>query len=215
MIGFISQIISSLLSVVERLGYIGIFIGMTIESSVFPLPSELMLIPAGALISQGRMSFLEVFIFGLLGSIFGSAISYFLALILGRKAVEHLASKYGKVILLSKEEMDKTDKYYKNHGEITTFVGRLLPGVRHLISLPAGFAKMKFPRFIFFTSLGAGLWSLVLIYTGWLADRNQNWLAQHPILLTIIIIFVSLIIVFSYILFVKKKEKKSRSKQMN
>jgi membrane protein DedA with SNARE-associated domain len=205
----VSLIIASLLKIIEKLGYIGIFIGMAIESSFFPLPSELILIPAGALISQGKMSFAITFFSALLGSIFGALINYAIALSLGRKTIESLTLKYGKAFLISKNELDKTDRYFNIHGEITTFVGRLLPGIRHLISLPAGFARMNIKRFALFTALGAGFWSLVLIYTGWLADRHQAFIAQHPVLISVFVLLIAAVIITSYVLFIRKRKKKN------
>jgi membrane protein DedA with SNARE-associated domain len=210
MIPFITSIVAFLLSAVGKLGYVGIFISMTIESSFLPLPSELVLIPAGVLISQGKMSFLFTFFSALLGSIFGALINYVLALTLGRRTIERLISRYGKAFLINTEELSKTDKYFKTHGEITTFVGRLLPGIRHLISLPAGFSRMDVNRFCLFTAFGAAFWSLILIYSGWLADRHQAFIAQHPTLITIFIIGISVIIIGSYLAFIRRQRRKSK-----
>ena len=209
MIPFLSGIVSTLLEIINRLGYLGIFFGMTLESSFFPFPSEVILIPAGALVSQGKMSFWFVFIIAILGSLIGAMINYFIAFHLGRRAIEKLVSKYGKVIFLSRNELDKTDTYFGKHGQITTFLGRLLPGIRQLISLPAGFSKMNFTKFALFTSLGAGIWSFILILTGWLADRNQTWLSDHPTATTLIIIAFVGIIIAGYVWFMKKKSKKA------
>ena len=205
---FIAQIIPSLLGIIDKWGYIGIFIWMALESSIVPIPSELILIPAGALIAQGKMSLLIVFIFGLLGSLAGSLFSFFMGLFLGRRPIEHFLSKYGKIFFISKNELDRTEQYYKRHGQITTFIGRLLPGVRHLISLPAGFSKMNLFRFCLFTALGAGFWSLVLISIGWLAEKNQALFLEHPILLTILVILIAVLIVSIYIIFLKHKDKR-------
>lgn len=205
---FLSQIITVLLGIVSDLGYFGIFIGMTLESSFFPFPSEVILIPAGVLVAQGKMGFIPVLIIAILGSMVGALINYFIAFSLGRKAIEKLVSKFGKVLFISKSELDRTDNYFKNHGQITTFVGRLLPGIRQLISLPAGFSKMHLYRFCLFTALGAGFWSLVLILTGWLAGKNQVWLQQHPIFVTILLIAFCVLIVAAYIVFVKKRKTK-------
>lgn len=212
MIPFIASIVAFLLSVVAKLGYVGIFISMTIESSFFPLPSELVLIPAGALISQGKMSFLITLFSAILGSVFGALLNYLLALTLGRRTIEKLISKYGKAFLINTDELDKADKYFHTHGEITTFVGRLLPGIRHLISLPAGFSRMDLNRFCLFTAFGAGFWSLILLYSGWLADRHQAFIAQHPALITVFIIVISIIIIGSYIEFIRRQRRKSKAK---
>ena len=162
MTGFLSSIISWLLSAIDSLGYIGIFLGMVLESSFFPFPSEIILIPAGALVSQGKMSFIQVFLLALAGSITGALVNYVIALSLGRRGIERLVSKYGKVFFISRNELDKTDRYFENHGQITTFIGRLLPWIRQLISLPAGFSRMKLYKFVLFTGFGAGIWSLIL-----------------------------------------------------
>jgi membrane protein DedA with SNARE-associated domain len=211
MIPFIAAIVAFLLTAVEKLGYIGIFLSMTIESSFLPLPSELVLIPAGALVSQGKMNFLITFLSAILGSLFGALINYALALTLGRRVIERLISKYGKAFLINTEGLEKTDKYFHSHGEITTFIGRLLPGIRHLISLPAGFSRMNINRFCLFTAFGAGLWSLILLYAGWLADRHQAFIAQHPIFITSFIIVLCIVIIVSYILFIRRQKRKSKS----
>ncbi len=208
MISFIASAIAYLLSVVEKLSYTGVFIAMTIESSFLPLPSELILIPAGMLISQGKMNFLLTLFSSILGSLFGALINYTIALSLGRRAVETLISKYGKVLLISRNELDRTDKYFYAHGEVTTLIGRLLPGIRHLVSLPAGFSKMNLEKFVLFTAIGAGFWSIVLIYIGWLADKNQTFIAKHPTLITIFIIFVIIIVIVSYVLFIRRQRRK-------
>ena len=169
MISFIAALVSYLLGVIDKLGYIGIFIGMTIESSFIPLPSELILIPVGALIAQGKMQFSTVFLLALCGSLFGALINYSLSLLLGRRVIEHFVSKHGKAFLISKEELDKTDAYFKSHGEVTTFIGRLMPGVRHLISIPAGFSRINLYKFSLFTALG------------WLLEPGSDicWMARR------------------------------------
>lgn len=194
-------LIQGLLSLIQSLGYIGIFVGMTIESSFFPFPSELILLPAGALIAQGKMSFLAVFVAGILGSVAGAWINYFLALFLGRKAFEALIEKYGQFFLLDKEKLEKTDNYFEKHGEITTFLGRLVFVVRQLISLPAGFSKMNFSRFTLFTALGAGIWTAILILLGMFFGSTAS---THLKWITGILLIISAI---TSILYYNKKKK--------
>ena len=206
------SIIDSLLLLINSLGYLGIFIGMTIESSFVPFPSELILIPAGALIARGEMSFLPVFIASVLGSVLGALINYYLAFFLGRKTVDFLINKYGKFLFLKKEKLNRTDLYFKEHGETTTFIGRLIPLARHLISLPAGFSKMSLGKFVLFTALGAGIWTAVLIFVGYFFGSNAQ-----PVLkiITGIILVLSIIFLLAYYLRQKKnnfKDSKKRSR---
>lgn len=208
MLEFFTNFINGLLELINQLGYIGIFIGMTIESSIFPFPSEVLLIPAGALISHGEMSFIPVFLAGVLGSLAGAYLNYFLAFFLGRRATDKLIEKYGRAFLLTEERISKTEKYFENHGEITTFIARLIPGMRELISLPAGFAKMDFFRFSLFTFLGSAIWTLILIYLGYFFSENIELVKQNIVL---ILVLISLIIIISYVLFYKHKNKKNKN----
>ena len=117
MVDFFSSIINFLLSFIGGIGYIGIFLGMAIESSFFPFPSEIILIPAGALVASGEMNFFLVFAFALLGSLIGATFNFFLALYLGRTAVDIIVSKYGKFFFITKGTIQKSDKYFKEHGD--------------------------------------------------------------------------------------------------
>lgn len=200
---YLSQLIEALLSIIGELGYLGIFIGMTIESSFFPFPSEIILIPAGALIARGEMSFFPVFFAGLLGGIVGALISFFLALFLGRKTVDFLISKYGKFLFITKEKLKKSDYYFKKHGEITIFVSRLIPLIRQMISLPAGFSKMNLLKFVLFTTLGAGIWTALLIYVGFFFGSQVESTLK---LITLTIMLISLLTVIAYILVNKIKK---------
>ena len=109
------NLIEALIAVIKELGYLGIFIGMTIESSFIPFPSEIILIPAGALVAKGEMAFLFVFLAGLFGSLAGALINFFLALLLGRTAVDFLVSKYGKILFINKEKLKKSDDYFRKY----------------------------------------------------------------------------------------------------
>ncbi len=201
----ISKTTNYLLSIISNLGYFGVFIGMTIESSFIPFPSEIILIPAGVLVAKGEMSFMLVFLAGLFGSLTVALINYFLALYLGRTTINLLVSKYKRVLFINKEKLKKTDNFFKKYGSITTFTGRLIPVIRQLISLPAGFARMNLFKFCLFTSLGAGIWALILIFVGIFAGNNSAWINQNMTLITLILISLSLIIILIYML--KKKSK--------
>lgn len=153
---------------VLALGYPGIVVLMAIESSVLPLPSELVMPPAGYLASKGQMSAGLAVAAGTLGSVLGALVNYLLAVVVG----EPVLRRYGKFVLVSARSLDRTEAFFRRHGEISTFVGRLLPVIRHLISIPAGMSRMALRRFVAFTALGAGLWCGILTYLGWLIGRH-------------------------------------------
>lgn len=164
----LDDLITWLVETIFRLGYPGIVVLMAIESSVFPLPSEIVIPPAGALVAQGRMSAVLVVVAGTLGSILGALANYGLAAWLGRP----LLHRYSKYFLVREASLDRAEAFFLRHGEIGTFVGRLLPVIRHLISLPAGIARMHLGRFVLYTGLGAAIWCAVLTWVGWYLGRN-------------------------------------------
>ena len=153
---------------VLALGYPGIIVLMAIESSVLPLPSELVMPPAGYLASKGHMHAGLAVAAGTLGSVIGALVNYMLAVLVG----EPVLRRYGKYVLVSERSLDRTEAFFRRHGEISTFVGRLLPVIRHLISIPAGMSRMALGRFVAFTALGAGMWCGILTYLGWLIGRH-------------------------------------------
>ncbi len=198
--------IDYLISTISSLGYFGIFILMALESSIIPVPSEAVLIPAGFLIYQGSMSWSIVLLVSILGALVGSIISYFIAFYLGRKVVNAIILKYGKIFFLSRASIIKSEDYFDNHGEITTFIGRLIPVIRHLISLPAGFARMNLLKFSIYTSLGAGIWSVILIYLGYIFGKNYDLISNYLNIITLILLIVIILFIIIYI-FIKRKNK--------
>ena len=202
----ILQLINIIISLVREMGYFGIFIGMVIESSFFPFPSEAILLPAGALVAKGEMNFFIVLALGIAGSLCGALINFFLALYVGRSGVDFLISRYGKIIFLTKEKLKNSDKYFEKHGDITTFIGRLIPVVRQLISIPAGFSKMNLHKFIIFTSFGAGIWVTILIILGILFQNNISFIEKNMLLLSIIMLLLAGIIYTGYLIVNKKRK---------
>ena len=159
-----------LLDLFRGMGYPGIVVLMAVESSILPLPSELVMPPAGYLAAKGEMSFVLAVACGVLGSILGALANYGLAHWLGRA----FFLRRGKYVLITERALDRSERYFAAHGEISTFLGRMLPVVRHLISIPAGIARMHLGRFVVFTGLGALVWCSILTWIGWFIGSRED-----------------------------------------
>ena len=154
--------------IIETVGYFGIFVLMTLESMVAPVPSEGVMPFAGFLVTQGKFSMIAVIIASSIGSIVGSLISYYM----GAYGGKPLVLKYGKYLLLDKHHLEITERFFEKYGEKTIFFCRFIPVVRHFISIPAGVGRMKLPKFCIYTLVGATMWNAFLAYTGvWLGER--------------------------------------------
>ncbi len=169
------ELIDWLLITIGALGYPGIFILMAMESSVIPIPSELVMPPAGYLAQQGQMNMLLAILCGTAGSLAGAYANYFAAHYLGRP----LLLKYGKYVWITEKKFAKVERFFRDHGEVSTFVGRLLPVVRHLISLPAGLSGMNHVKFSLYTLAGAGLWVTVLTFIGYFIGMNRELIMRY------------------------------------
>jgi membrane protein DedA with SNARE-associated domain len=202
----ISGFTSFLVSTIGAWGYVGIVVLMAIESMFIPLPSELVLPPAGYLVQQGNFSFTLVLLCAVLGSIVGSMLMYYLAYYVGRAAFEKWAEKYGKYVLLNPNSLCKAEEFFKNHGQITIFISRLILGVRHFISLIAGFAKMNLGKFIFYTILGAGIWNCLLLIVGYICGQNKELITKNLHLISWSVLVVCVVIVAAYVILWKRKK---------
>jgi len=198
----IHELAQILVDLIFDWGYLGIFIMMAIESSFVPFPSEIVLIPAGYLASKGEMSIFMIMLSALGGSVVGAFTNYYLALTLGRKFLE----KYGKYFFIKESALEKMDEYFEKHGAISTFTGRLIPGIRQLISIPAGLAHMNLVQFSLFTLLGAGIWALILTLLGYFIGENQELINSYLKQITIGVMGALVIIAAVYY-----KIKKGRS----
>ncbi|MBC7197369.1 MAG: DedA family protein, partial [Deferribacterales bacterium] len=178
------KIVAFIVASIGGMGYIGIVLLMALESSFFPFPSEVVVPPAGYLASQGEMNIFLVILSGILGSILGAFVNYYIAYKYGR----NLLITYGKYFFINEEKFKKIESFFITHGEISTFVGRLIPGVRQYISFPAGLAKMNLTKFIFYTALGAGIWVVILAYVGYFIGNNIELIREKLHIITIIII---------------------------
>ena len=199
----IEQFAHQLVEWIFHLGYPGIFLLMAIESSFIPFPSEVVLIPAGYLAYQGEMNIFLILLFAVLGSLAGAFVNYFIALYLGRRFI----LRYGKYFFISEATLAKLDAFFQAHGHISTFTGRLVPGIRQLISVPAGIAKMDLAEFTLYTALGAGIWSLVLVLLGYFIGQEQELLQRYLKEITIAVLFVVALILVWYYRRNKKKER--------
>jgi membrane protein DedA with SNARE-associated domain len=168
------SVVQWLVETVSALGYPGLTVLMAIESSFIPLPSEVVMPPAGYLAAQGRMDPVLAVLAGTLGSVLGALFNYWFAIVVG----EPFLRRYGKYFLVSTEHLDRAEGFFARHGEISTFIGRLVPVVRQLISIPAGMARVPLGRFVAFTALGAGIWCAVLVYIGWFVGRHEATLVE-------------------------------------
>ena len=183
------------------MGYMGIFLLMMIESSFIPFPSELVLIPAGYLAQQGEMNVFLIFIASLFGSLVGAFINYFLALFIGRE----LLMRYGKYFFISNSAMEKMERFFDAHGPISTFTGRLIPGIRQLISIPAGISRMSLIPFTLYTALGAGIWSIVLIALGYVLGENKALITSYLHQITLVMLGAIIVLITVYIIRIKTK----------
>ncbi|MEO5353978.1 MAG: DedA family protein [Magnetococcus sp. XQGC-1] len=165
----------TLLELMGQLDYFAIFVLMAAESSILPVPSELVMIPAGYLVAQGVLSPTWVMLAASMGSLAGSLASYGLALWLGRPFL----LRFGKYFLITSAHLEQTERFVEKHGEVAVFTGRFIPGVRHLVSMPAGLARMRMFPFLIYTGVGASLWNGVLLLLGYMLRERQAWLEQN------------------------------------
>ena len=151
-----------------NLNYGTILLLMLLESTVIPVPSELVVAPAAYHAASGQLNVALVVLFATIGADLGASINYFAALYVGRPVIYKFAnSKWGKMCLLNQEKVEKSERYFDNHGIMATLTGRLVPGIRHLISIPAGLARMNYWKFLLYTTIGAGAWHSILAALGW------------------------------------------------
>lgn len=188
---------------INQTGYITVFIGMTMESMVFPVPSEAIMPFAGFLVAENKFSFAGVIGFSTLGSIIGSMASYFM----GRYGGKPFVNRFGKYLLLDQSELDATERFFNRFGTWTIFISRFIPVIRHLISIPAGVANMGIPRFLVLTIIGAGLWNSFLTMCGYYLRQNWQLVMKYSKIVDIVVIIILVILVALFIYRHLKKRK--------
>ena len=193
------------LHLIKIFGYPGIIAAMFVESTFLPLPSEIIIPPAAYLAAQGKFNIFLLVAFGVLGNILGALFNYFLARTLGRKIIYGLAdSRAAHWLFISREKLERSEKYYLAYGKSATFIGRLVPAVRHLISIPAGLAKMKLMDFILYTILGSLLWDSILAALGYFFGANQTLVQNYYKQISVVLLLVGVGFVV-WIIFRKKR----------
>jgi membrane protein DedA with SNARE-associated domain len=190
----LSSSIQVIVTFVSQIGYLGIFIGMFLESTLVPLPSELIMIPAGLAASKGVMNIYLVTIAGITGNVLGAVFSYYLAMKIGHP----LLLKIGKYFFVKEKTIIAIEDYFANHGPISVFLGRLLPGFRHFISLPAGLARMDIKLFFLYTTLGSTIWTSILSALGFFIGENQELIEEnlHELIIAAVIGCVAIVVIY-------------------
>jgi membrane protein DedA with SNARE-associated domain len=183
-----------IVNVVGAFGYPGIIFMMFLESSFVPFPSEVVMPPAGYLVHQGEMNLFAVIACGVIGSLLGAYLNYYIAVKWGRKFFE----RFGKYFFVSSETLDKAENFFMRHGHISTFTARLLPVIRQYVSLPAGLARMNLVKFTMYTGLGSGIWVTILTLLGyWVGGAGEAMKRElHKITIALIIFCVAIVVFY-------------------
>ncbi len=193
-----------------NMNYLTILILMAIESSFIPFPSEVVIPPAAWKAAQGDLNFWLVLFFGTLGALIGALFNYYFAKYLGQKIVYAFAdSRFGRMCMLDRGKVEKAEQYFAKHGKASTFIGRLIPGIRQLISVPAGLSSMPIKPFIFYTVLGAGIWNLILAIMGYYLYSQKALLEAYYSELSWIMIILGVCFI-AYLILRGRKRKENK-----
>jgi membrane protein DedA with SNARE-associated domain len=203
----LERFIDWLLQTLLNIGYPGIVALMAMESSILPVPSELVMPPAGYWAAKGQMSFGVALLCGVLGSVIGALANYYGAQFIGRPLIQ----RYGRYVFLSEKNLARSERFFAEHGEISTLIGRLFPVIRHLISIPAGLHRMPLPKFILYTATGATVWCAILTWIGYFLGEHERVLRTEEIhryvtWALLALIPLSLILVVMYVLRRRRKQ---------
>ena len=203
----IRPLIEFIISFISRVGYLGIFSLMVLESAMIPIPSEIIMPFSGFLVSAGKFGPILVVLAGSLGNLVGSILTYYFGLKVGRAFI----IKYGKYVFFKKEHLEFTERLFKNYGDKISFIGRLLPVIRTYVSLPAGIGRTNFIKFVFYTLIGSLIWNSVLTFAGMQLGNNWKNIDRYSIYLDI----VTICIIVGFSAWLVLKFKKGREKQVS
>ncbi|MFL6461875.1 MAG: DedA family protein [Nitrososphaeraceae archaeon] len=202
-IEFLKPLVEFIMSFIAQLGYTGIFFLMILESALIPIPSEIIMPFSGFLSSTGRLDPLLVTLSGSLGNLVGSVLTYYLGIKAGRKFI----LKYGRYILFKKEHLESTENLFERYGDRISFAGRLLPGIRTYVSLPAGIGKTNFTKFVAYTFAGSLIWNSMLTYVGMNLGSNWKNIDKYSVYLDIAALLAVAVFVIWFVYKTKRKSK--------
>ena len=193
------ELVETIIHFADKWGYIGIILLMTLESCFIPFPSEIVMIPAGYLASKDELNLWLCILCGIFGSVLGALINYYICYFWGKDFV----LKWGKYFGIDEKKFSKFESFFNKHGEFSTFISRLIPGICQYISLPAGLVKMKILNFIFFTAAGSGIWVSILVCLGYFIGDNEELIKDY---LHQILIFILIFVVFASLVYIKMRK---------
>ena len=222
MMEWVNDVMQFLVAMVGQWGYGGIVFLMFLESSFFPVPGEVAMVPAGYLASPAyrlsesyvpgqEMNLFLAILMGIIGSILGSLVNYYVAMWLGRR----LLLRFGRYILLSESRFQKIESFFLRHGEIATFTGRLIPAVRQHIAMPAGLVRMHMGRFLLFTSAGAGVWITGMSLVGYWAGQSEEMVGHYSAIASVVTLSFCLLLVTVYVLIYMMRRRQKRCSQVS
>lgn len=205
-IEFLKPIVEFITSIISIMSYPGIFFLMILESALIPIPSEIIMPFSGFLASTGKLNYIGVVLAGSFGNLVGSILTYYLGINVGRKVI----LKYGRYIFFKKEHLEITEKLFNKYGDRVSFVGRLLPGIRTYVSLPAGIGKTKFTKFVIYTFTGSIIWNSMLTFVGMKLGSNWKNIDKYSIYLDIAAVIAIAVFLIWFIYNSRKKSKAVR-----
>jgi len=205
-IEILRPIVEVITSIITTMSYPGIFFLMILESALIPIPSEIIMPFSGFLASTGKLNYIGVVLAGSFGNLVGSILTYYLGINVGRKVV----LKYGKYIFFKKEHLELTENLFNKYGDRVSFVGRLLPGIRTYVSLPAGIGKTKFTKFVIYTLAGSLIWNSMLTYVGMKLGSNWKNIDKYSIYLDIAAVLAIAVFLIWFIYNTRRKSKAIR-----
>ena len=203
---WVHDFVAWLVDFVHQLGYVGIFLMTFVESTFVPIPAEVTMIPAGYLVQQGKMEFIPVLIASITGTVGGAYFNYWLAKKYGRD----LFIRYGKYLMMNDAKLAKLENFFAKHGAASTFTGRLIPGVRHYISFPAGLAKMNVKSFLIYTAAGGAIWMTILVCLGYFIGENEALATKYLPLTKLLVLGV---LALAVLIYVRRAMRKSKAEE--